>query len=340
MPRLMLALSLASLGAACAGNEPARAPAAPAPIEAAAPLGGAAALPASPPASNADVVTDVAPDTTVRTAAEPSPATDPDPETLATFRRILDGAAGEGVAARPFGEIVQWVGEQLIGRPYTAGLLDAPETETLVVDLRQFDCVLYVENVIALAQTIALGEASYEDYAARVERLRYREGTLGGYCSRLHYFTDWIRDNEGRGAVRNVTREAGGERFDKTLAFMSEHRDSYPKLEDDSAYACIVDMEAGLREVELFYIPQSRIAGAYGALQAGDVIATATSIGGLDVTHTGFVHQTGAGTGFMHASLSSNAVKVSPDLEAYVQGIQSQIGVVVARPVDPRGIEG
>ena len=59
-------------------------------------------------------------------------------------------------------------------------------------------------------------------------------------------------------------------------------------------------------------------------------------IGGLDVTHTGFVHKTAAHTGFMHASLSSNEVKISDDLASYVQGISSQIGVVVVRPLDPR----
>ena len=334
MLRFLFLASFISLGSACAGNDSAVATPDGAPAA-------AVETPAAPPASNREAVAEAVeadlPAPVLQDApVAPSGVVDPDPETLATFRQILDASAAGAVAERPFGEIVQWVGEQLIGRPYTAGLLDAPDQETLVVDLRQFDCVLYVENVIALAQAIALGETDYEAYAGRVERLRYREGTLGSYCSRLHYFTEWIVDNQARGAVRNVTQEAGGEVFDKDIVFMSENRDSYPKLATDSTYACIVDMESSLRDVDLFYIPQDRIAEAYGALRPGDVIATATSIGGLDVTHTGFVHQTEAGTGFMHASLASNAVKVSPDLEDYVQDVKSQIGIVVARPVDPR----
>ena len=326
MIRFFLIVSLVTFGAACSDSEPA-----PSSTEDGV-LASTEVLPATPPASNTDLVS-----STEASRPPASPDTSSaDPETLATFGQIRDAAAAESVAEKPFGEIVQWVGEQLIGRPYAAGLLDAPETETLVVDLRQFDCVLYVENVIALAQSIALGETDYEAYADRVEALRYREGTMGGYCSRLHYFTEWIDDNDARGMVDNATLEMGGESFDKQIEFMSEHRDSYPKLVSDETYACIVDMEQDLRSVELFYIPQERISEAYALMQPGDVIATATSIGGLDVTHTGFVHQTDAGTGFMHASLSSNAVKVSPDLEDYVQGINSQIGVVVARPLDPR----
>ena len=81
---------------------------------------------------------------------------------------------------------------------------------------------------------------------------------------------------------------------------------------------------------------QERIADAYAALQTGDVLATTTSIDGLDVTHTGFVVKLeGGATGFLHAS-STGAVKVAPDLAAYVEGNRVQTGLLVARPVDPR----
>ena len=297
------------------------------PAETPATVGEAAVTPAAPPVSNMDRVVD---------EDDASEAVAPDPETAERFASILADAAAQGVAERPYGEIVQWTGEQLVGVPYVAGMLDAPETETLVVSLTGFDCVLYIENVLALSRMIALGETGYADYAAHVRDLRYRGQGAPTYCSRLHYFTDWIATNEAAGRLTDVTALAGGEPFDKTLDFMSTHRDAYRQLADDSAYACIQDRETELRGVDLVYIPQARIAGSYDALQPGDIIATATSIGGLDVTHTGFVHQTEGGTGFMHASLSSNAVKVSPDLEEYVQGIKSQVGVIVARPVDPR----
>ena len=323
MTRLALVLSLTALGAACGPRQPAAPPTdAPRPAPA---VVQAEPAPAAPPVSSAEPL-----------AAPPDTVDAADRRTRQAFRAILDAAAAQGVAARPYGEIVQWTGEQLIGRPYVAGMLDAPPSEVLVVDLTAFDCVLYVENVLALSRMIALGQASYDDYAAGVQALRYRGGTLDGYCSRLHYFSEWILDNQARGGLENITAAIGGERLDKRLTFMGEHRDSYPHLASDETYACIVDMEAGLSGAELYYVPQDRIAEVYGRLQPGDVVATATSIGGLDVTHTGFVHKTDAHTGFMHASLSSDRVKISDDLQSYVQGIKSQIGVVIARPLDPR----
>ena len=259
-----------------------------------------------------------------------------DARTEAAYARIVAAADSAGIAGRPYGEIVQWVGEQLQGRPYVAGLLDAPPRETLLADLTRFDCVLYVENVLAVAHTIATGETTAEAYVAEIARMRYRGGRMNGYASRLHYFSEWIADNGARGVVRDVTQEAGGVPFDKRITFMTEHRASYPHLADDSTFALVRADEAALAGLELVYIPKARIAEAYAQLQPGDVVAMATSIGGLDVTHTGFVHVAGGQTGFMHASSASNAVTVSPDLHAYVRDIRSQVGIVVARPVDPR----
>ncbi len=264
-----------------------------------------------------------------------------DSTTAASYREIMDAADAAGVAARPYGEIVQWTAEQLLGRPYVAGLLDAPEEETLVLDLTRFDCVLLIENVLAIARQIALGERGYDGYAAGVQALRYRDGEMDGYCSRLHYFTDWIRDNQRRGALADVTEQIGGEVFDKRLNFMSENRSSYPRLASDDVYACVVGTEQALAAGgRIYHIPKARIAAAYSGMQAGDIVATTTSIGGLDVTHTGFVHRDGRRTGFLHASSASNAVEVSPDLQAYVQGIRSQVGVVIVRPTDPRAGRG
>ena len=91
-------------------------------------------------------------------------------------------------------------------------------------------------------------------------------------------------------------------------------------------------MEATLDGLSLLYIPQDRIREAYDQLQAGDIIATATSVAGLDVSHTGLVHRDGDDVGFLHAS-TSGGVMVSPDLQDYVENIDIQIGIVVARPL-------
>ena len=276
---------------------------------------------AAPPVSQAETVD----------ASDVSAA--PDSAARRAFEDVVAFAREENLAARPLGEVVIAVGRRFLGKPYLEGMLDESEEEVLVVDLMGFDCVTYVENVVALAQAIKAGDPSYDAYVANLESLRYRGGTLDGYCSRLHYFTDWMLDNERRGNVRLVSQDFG-QPFDKTIDFMSEHRDAYAKLADnDSLLACVEDVEARLRDHGIYYVPQDRIRSVYDQLRTGDIIATATDIEGLDVTHTGFVYEHDGGTGFLHASLSGE-VKTNDDLADYVNGVKSQTGIIVARPLE------
>ncbi|MDX1741417.1 MAG: DUF1460 domain-containing protein, partial [Rhodothermales bacterium] len=233
----------------------------------------------------------------------------------------------------PIGEVVHGAGLFFEGQPYVAGLLDRGTEETLVTSFDGFDCVLLVETALAAARTIRLQDYTYDGFLGQLESLRYRSGKMDGYCSRLHYFSEWIHDNEQRGNVRNVTQDLGGVRLEKQLDFMSSHRDAYPRFAtNDSLFAGIQAMELTLEDFQLVYIPQDRIREVYGQLQSGDIIATATSVPGLDVSHTGLVHRDGEEVGFLHAS-TSGGVMVSPDLQQYIENIEIQIGIVVARPL-------
>ncbi len=252
------------------------------------------------------------------------------------FEQVMQGARSKNLSRRPLSEIISVVAEQLIGTPYVAGLLDQSSEETLVVSLAGFDCVLFIETVLAIARGIAVQDYTYEGLEKRVEEQRYRDGKLTDYCSRLHYFSDWIYDNSKRGLVENITPSLGGIPLNQTLNFMTEHRQSYPQLADDENYNCIRQVEAKLKDVPLTYIPQDKISTLYDRLQPGDIIATATDIAGLDVTHTGLVYQSQDGKmSFIHAS-PSGEVTVSPDLQSYVQAVEGQIGIIVARPLDTR----
>ena len=275
--------------------------------------------------------------TPVRRAVLPSDIAAPDSTTEQLFKEVMAFARAEGLHERPFGEIMQAVGMRFLQAPYVVGILDEPEKETLIVDLTGFDCVLYVEAVLALARGIAVADYAYETFVGHIRDQRYRGGAMNGYCSRLHYFTEWIIDNEARGTLTNITRTLGGERLDKRLTFMSEHRQSYPHFAtNDSLFQGIQAMEHRLADLEHYTIAQDRIRAVYDRLRPGDIIATSTHIEGLDVTHTGLVYaHVGGGIGFLHAS-TSGGVKVSPDLQDYIQNNKVQIGIVVARPVDPR----
>lgn len=256
---------------------------------------------------------------------------------IARFQQIMQYADGRSLYTRPLGEIMQAIGDQLLGSTYQANLLEQPGKEKLVVSLTRFDCVLFVETVLALARGVALQNYSYQTFTHNLENQRYRDGKLDGYCSRLHYFSEWMTDNQKRGNVLDVATNLGGISFSKMLDFMSKHRSSYPQIaNDDTAYRCVQRMEANINPSTISYIPQPQIRKHYSLMQPGDIVAIVTDLPGLDVTHTGLVYRNADGTiGLIHAA-PDVGVKVAPDLQAYVGTVEDSIGILVARPIDPR----
>jgi hypothetical protein len=269
----------------------------------------------------------------------------PETEDTESFRRIMRYAMHEEPTAsdsqklhqRPMGEIVQAIAEQFLGKAYKANLLDRSQEETLVVTLNKFDCVLFVETVLAIARGVAVQDYSYPTFVERIRDQRYRHGQMNGYCSRLHYFSEWIFDNQKRGTVKNIAPDLGGVPLNKTLNFMSKHRQSYPSLiSSDVNYQCIVEMEAKLDGSKVNYIPTNQIRRVYDRLQPGDIVAIATDIPGLDVTHTGLVYRHPDGAiGLIHAS-PIGKVTIARDLQTYVGRVENAIGILVARPINPR----
>jgi len=232
------------------------------------------------------------------------------------------------------GSLLASVGETFLGTPYVAGTLEVGEEETLVINLRGLDCTTFVENVLAFSILIKEKDHSFDRYTQILEKIRYRGGQLSGYTSRLHYFSEWIRDNERKGLVEDISAALGGVPAEKARDFMTSHRDLYPRLSDLNAYQELLAVEKQLEKQQYFYVPGSVLRERLNELQHGDIIALATNINGLDVTHTGIIYKNQDGVfHLMHAS-SKGRVEISekPLLE-YLAGIKSNTGILVARPV-------
>lgn len=233
-------------------------------------------------------------------------------------------------------QLIQTIAAKFEGAAYKGGLLDQSSQEELVLSLSQFDCVLFVETVLAIARTVTVDNPSPQVFIDAVQDQRYRQGQRQGYCSRLHYFSDWMVDNQRRKLVKNITPALGGIPLPKQLNFMSEHRQSYPQLQNNPTnWRCIQTVEARLQSLPLHYIPQVQIRGIEASLQPGDIIAVATAVPGLDVTHTGLLYQMpNQAKGLIHAS-PGGSVRIAPNLATYVANVDQSIGIIVARPQNP-----
>ncbi len=239
-----------------------------------------------------------------------------------------------GLESDDFGKELVAIGKTFLGTPYVAKTLEVGQEESLVITLEGLDCTTYVENVLAFGLVKQQQDPSFNSFVKWLEKIRYRDGKLNGYGSRLHYFTEWISDNEEKGLVQNITASLGGEEVDKKLNFMSAHRDLYPYLADENSFEQILETEKKLKQQPLCVVSRDMLAKNEDVLQSGDIIALATSIDGLDVTHTGFAIRTTDGRiHLLHAS-SSGAVEISElPLVDYLKKNKNNTGVIVARPL-------
>jgi len=252
------------------------------------------------------------------------------------FQRLVEYAATAKLEEASMGKIVQSIAHQLLNSEYKAGLLDQFSQETLVVSLRQFDCLLFIENVLAIANNVATKNYNYQTYTKSLENQRYWNGEINGYCSRLHYFSDWINDNQRRGNIKNITTQLGSIKTSKKLNFMTTHRNSYKQLaKNDNNFKCIARVEQSLSS-DFNYIPTKNIKKIYSSLEPGDIVGVATNIPGLDFTHTGFVYRQSNGkVGLIHASPAGKVV-IAQDLQNYIGNVDNAIGIVVSRANKPK----
>ena len=235
------------------------------------------------------------------------------------------------------------VGELAAGTPYEPYTLEAylkaggnPSDEPLTLSLTSFDCVTLVEACLAVAR-LAAGPMppDWNRFGQQIERMRYRGGKRRGYTSRLHYFSEWIKDGEARGLVQDRGVELGGAEDARPLRFMTAHRGSYAALANDDVFREIGAIERRLDGHSRRVIPTKRIPEVVDRIDSGDVLGFATEIAGLDVTHTAFAYRDGEGVlRVLHAPLSGGVVEVTrATLPEYVAAIHRATGILVARPL-------
>lgn len=204
--------------------------------------------------------------------------------------------------------------------------------ENLVVNLREFDCFTFVENMVVLAVLIKTGECSFDDYAALLERSRYRDGVVAGYASRLHYFSEWLSDSEKKGIIKDVTQEMGGKRCVRKIHYMTSHRDNYPPLHSESVCEAMHAVERNLSEKPFYCIPKEELPWIRGAVKGGDIIAATTDVEGLDVVHVGMAACLDREIHLLHASDIEKKVVISDAaLPEYLSSRKTMTGIMVGR---------
>jgi hypothetical protein len=268
----------------------------------------------------------------------PQEGTDRDWE---VFRSKVAWAREGGLDTIPIGEAMVQIGLSFLGTPYGAQTLEVAGEEGVVVNFEELDCVTFVENTFALARFIRLTDPALmnDDVSAKgryrgfLREIRYRRARVDGYPSRLHYFSDWIRDNEAKGLVREMTQEFGGIEDTEAIDFMTNHIDAYRQLANRANVEAIREIEFDLSGSVRFKLPEEDVAEKAPLIRNGDIIAATSTVEGLDVSHTGLAYWQNGQLHLLHAPLVGGVVEVSRlPLADRILRLDGQDGIRVTRP--------
>ena len=92
---------------------------------------------------------------------------------------------------------IKIISEQLLNLPYCQNpLTPFGETEQFVYSLESFDCVTFLESVLALALT-----KRCDNVENILRKIRYHNAQVS-WQMRCHYMTNWIEENEKNGFIQ------------------------------------------------------------------------------------------------------------------------------------------
>lgn len=211
----------------------------------------------------------------------------------------------------PIADLATEIALHFLSTPYVAGTLEI-DPEMLTVNLHETDCILFVEMCVAISRTIKNFESpTFSDYCTQVQNMRYRDGIVNGYDSRLHYTSEWIIQNEHNSIVEEISGRYGT-LLDQTFSYMSTHPQSYAPLRDsDDMTRRIALIERNLNHSgPYYYITNNKLRTIQKEIRNGDIICFISKVEGLDIAHVALAYWNQGKLHFIHASFKEKKVVI------------------------------
>lgn len=226
------------------------------------------------------------------------------------------------------------IAKLFLGTPYVAHTLENDSCEQLTINIRELDCTTLVESGLALYCASQKGNTSFAGFANELRQMRYRNGQVKGYPSRLHYVSEWIVQNTSTNLFEDLTPQLGGLRRSDSIHFMSSNAKLYKQLASNPEFISeIKQTENKLNKLDRYFIPKAQVADIEPMLDEGWIVAISTDIKGLDFVHMGITVRIEGRIHLLHASSDAGKVVISEQpLAGYLAANKRQSGIVVLKP--------
>jgi hypothetical protein len=209
------------------------------------------------------------------------------------------------------GSRVDTLSRHFIGYSYkpTPLIGSADTAEVFTASLDGFDCVTYIETILALACA-----SNVDDFIDWLRKIRYEQGRIE-WERRNHYMALWIRNNVREGIIKRVSMPA--------VSILSRER--------------VLNVVPGLpaQRTRVKCVPKASVPRLAARLQSGDLIFFVSTRKNLDTFHAGIIVRDGKRMLMRHASRSHGSV-VEQVLSEFLKE-NRMAGVIIVRPLGVSG---
>jgi cell wall-associated NlpC family hydrolase len=221
-------------------------------------------------------------------------------------RRRVEQLLSKTKYDRSAGRRIDVLSRHFLGHAYKPNPLigSADTAEVFKASLDGFDCVTYIETIVALARA-----SNVDNFTGWLRKIRYEQGRIR-WEQRNHYMTLWIRNNLRKRIIRPVSMPG------------------VPILSRERVLNVVPGLDAKRTRVKC--VPKAAVPRLETYLQSGDLIFFASTRKNLDVFHAGIIVRDGKRVLMRHASRSQGLV-VEEKLSEFLKA-NRMAGVIVVRP--------
>ena len=191
-----------------------------------------------------------------------------------------------------------------LGTPYARDCLgEGPEgryDKDPLIDFTRVDCLTFCEQILALAIS-----EDYNETFKNLQKIRYRNGTIG-FTTRNHFvMADWITHNQW--LLKNVTEEHCGSLCKEMVKTIDRRTFAAAKgCADTNGFPPPAI-------VRIHYFPKQHLLSSTSGLKGSEIMVLITTREGIFASHLGFIVKGDGGSlVFRHASSIHNKVLDEP----------------------------
>lgn len=192
------------------------------------------------------------------------------------------------------------IGQFFIGTPYVSNRLSRSNPEKVYFSFLDFDCVTFVENVLALYHS----DGSKNQFELNLINYRYKDSI--NFEGRNHYLTSGLEKLVKLEIVSPINHVGNSKSLKKNIRYLSQH---LTNVHIDKAK--IMAIEKSISNKVFYYFDSVTYFKNENSIMHGDIIAFLTTLDDLDFQHVGFVFIKDNKKYILHASQENKKVCIS-----------------------------